>query len=179
MRKLEYSGHFYDGESPKKHRVSVILQSDGIVIMSEKLDEVFWQYSQTRQSSELYSDNFTQIENNEFKNQRLVIDDPDFISAAKEFFPSLNIKSPAKMISVRRMAVLGLLLLLVLVPTVYYFILPSFSEIVAGQIPVSLEKRLSAPYLSLMVPKESICKDDKDYKKIQNIFWICRVHICI
>ena len=88
MRRLEYSGHFYDGESPKKHLVVVVLQSNGIVIKSDEFTEVLWQFRHIKQSPELYSKNFTQLENTEFKNQRLVIQDPDFQSAVKEFFPS-------------------------------------------------------------------------------------------
>jgi len=170
MRKLEYPGYFYDGESPKKYNVAVTLQADGIVIKSPEFEEIKWFYEHISRSPELYSDNFTQLENIEFKNQRLVIEDPDFLSVVREFFPSLKFKEPPKMISVKRMAVLGLLLLLVIIPTYYYFLLPSFSEFVAEKIPVSVEKRLSAPYLSLFVPKDSICNDEKHYIKIEKIF---------
>ena len=169
MRKLEYSGHFYDGKSPTKHRVVVVLQSNGIIIKSDDFEEILWQFDHIKQSPELYSKSFTQLENTELLNQRLVIEDPDFLSVVSEFFPSMKFNRPAKMLSIKRLAVLGILLLLVLVPTFYYFLLPSFSEIVAEKIPVSFEKKLSAPYLSILVPKESLCNNDRNYKKIEYI----------
>ena len=40
----------------------------------------------------------------------------------------------------------------------------------AQKIPVSFEERLSKPYLSMLVPLESRCNSDKEYKKIEEIF---------
>jgi len=170
MKKLEYDALFYDGQSAGRNRVKVQIRSDGLLIDHDKNNSFLWLYEDIRQNEEVYSDTETHLANLKHPNQKLIIEEPHFLSVIKKIFPTISFHVPQRLLSIRRMAVLGLMLLLILVPVTYFILIPSFSEIVADKIPVSFEKKLSAPYLSMLVPEESICSGDENYKKIEGIF---------
>ncbi|MGI9535204.1 MAG: M48 family metallopeptidase [Thermodesulfobacteriota bacterium] len=169
MKKLVYNAYFYDGQSANKNKAKVLITSGGLSVDYDDNDSLLWVYGDIRQNEEVYSPSETHLINLKYPNQKLIVEEPDFLMVIKKFFPSLKFYEPPKLISLRRMAILGLVLLLILLPVFYFIFIPFFSETVAEKIPMSFEKKLSAPYLSLLVPDESICNDDKNYYKIDTI----------
>lgn len=170
MKKLEYDAFFFDGLSANKNTARVIIISDGLLIKSENMDELLWPYEELRQNEEVYSDAQTHLVNQNHPNQKLIVDEPHFLSVVKKIFPTLRFYDPPRLLTLRRIAVTGVLLILFLIPFSYFVLIPAFSEKVAKKIPISFEERLSKPYLSMLVPKESLCNSDKEYKKIEEIF---------
>ena len=172
MRKLEWDGYFYDGNSAKKNEIKVRIISNGIQIRYPNGDQIFWQYSDIRESKELYSKNKTYIENILNPNQKLIVDDFDFFKRINEFFPDnktfLNRKINNS--SLRRIAVIGTVLILLFIPIFFKYILPVSSGFIAKKIPISFEKNLSKPYFNMLVPKESSCNNDERFKEIESIF---------
>ncbi len=170
MKKLEYDAYFYDGQSANKNTARVLIQSDGLLIKSEKKEDILWQYEDIRQNEEVYSDRETHLVNQNHPNKKLIIDEPHFLSVVKKIIPTIRFYDPPRLISLRRIALFGVLLLLFLIPFSYFVLIPAFSEIVAKRIPVSFEERLSTPYLTMLVPLESRCSGNKNYQKIEEIF---------
>ena len=170
MKKLEYDAFFYDGQSASRYDARVRITSEGLSVGYNDNPGLEWQYKDIRQNEEVYSTSETHLINLNYPNQKLIVLEPHFLSVVKKFFPSIKFYEPPRLISIRRMAILGLVLLLILLPVFYFILIPSFSEIVAKRIPVSFEKELSAPYLSMLVPEESLCNNSESYKKIENIF---------
>ncbi len=170
MKKFEYGAFFYDGESATKNIASVVIMSDGLLIISEDKKELLWHYGNIRQNEEVYSDTETHLVNLEHTNQKLIVEEPHFLSVVKKIFPSIRFYDPPRLLTLRRVAVTGVLLILFLIPFSYFVLIPAFSEKVAKRIPVSFEESLSKPYLAMLVPKESRCNGDKEYKKIEAIF---------
>jgi len=170
MKKLEYGAYFYDGLSANKNAVRVLIRSDGLLINTDKSNQILWVFEEIRQNEEVYSDTETHLVNIKHPNQKLIVEEPHFLSVIKKVFPSIRFYDPPRLLTLRRIAVLGVVLILFLIPFSYFVLIPAFSEIVAKKIPVSFEQRLSTPYLSMLVPKESRCNDDKNYNKIDAIF---------
>ncbi len=170
MKKFEYDAFFYDGESANKNRSKVLIRSDGLLISCSNKKEFLWLYEDIRQNEEVYSDTETHLINLNHPNQKLIVEEPHFLSVIKKLFPSIRFYDPPRLITLRRIAVSGALFILFLIPFSYFVLIPAFSEIVAKKIPVSFEERLSKPYLSMLVPKESQCNSDKEFKKIEAIF---------
>ena len=170
MKKLEYDAFFYDGQSANQNKAKIQITSDGLSIIYNNDIGLVWSYDDIHQDKEVYSDRETHLINLKYPDQKLVVEEPDFLSVISRIFPSLRLNEPSKLISVRRMAILGSLLLIVLIPVFYFVLIPSFSEIVAQKLPVSFEKNLSEPYLSLLVPEESLCSNNDNYVKIEKIF---------
>ena len=170
MNKLEFDGFFYDGESPVRNIARIAITSEGLSISYGSSLETLWIYKDIRQSEEVYSDTETHLLNISSQNQQLIVHEPHFLSVVKKFFPSIRFYEAQKIVSLRRLAVVGVLLLILLVPLFYFIFIPSISEVIAKRIPVSVEERLSKPYLAMMVPEESLCNGEKNFEKIETIF---------
>lgn len=171
MKQLEWDGYFYDGESAKRHDVRVRITSEGLVIYHNN-QELLWKYGKFQQGEEFYSAEKTHLESTQYKNQRLVVLDPDFTYNLKKYFPDWNrsLKVDFKTKDLRRVAFAASALILLFLPIFYLFILPLISSTVAKFIPVSFEEKLSEPYVSRFAPEENLCNGDKKFKDINKIF---------
>ena len=116
MNKFEYGAFFYDGESANRYTASVIIRSDGLLIKSENSNEILWPYEKIRQNEEVYSDTETHLINLEHSNQKLIVKEPHFLSVIKRIFPSIRFYDPPRLLTLRRVAVTGVLLILFLIP---------------------------------------------------------------
>lgn len=170
MKKLVYEGYFYDGESPVRNSATITITSEGLSVNYGNSSGILWLYQDIRQNEEVYSDTETHLLNLNFPNQQLIVNEPHFLSVVKKFFPSISFYEARKLISLRRLAVIGFIILILLVPLFYFLFIPSFSEFIARRIPVSVENRLSKPYLAMMVPEQSRCNGQNNFKEIEEIF---------
>ena len=120
MKKLIFEGFFYDGESPVKNSATITITSEGLSVNYGSSSGILWLYKDIRQNEEVYSDTETHLINLAYPDQQLIVDEPHFLSVVKRFFPSIRFYEAQKLISIRRLAVIGLIILLMLVPLFYF-----------------------------------------------------------
>lgn len=128
MKKLEYHAFFYDGESPVRKSARVRITSEGLSVKYNNSPDIIWLYGDIRQNEEVYSDTETHLVNSKFPNQLLVIEEADFLSVLRTFFPSIELRESQRLVSIRRLSVLGTVLLLIMMPVFYFILIPSFSD---------------------------------------------------
>ena len=128
MKKLEYDAFFYDGQSASRYDARVRITSEGLSVDYNDNPGLEWRYKDIRQNEEVYSSSETHLINLKYPNQKLIVLEPHFLSVVKKFFSSIKFYEPPRLISIRRMAILGLVLLLILLPVFYFILIPSLKS---------------------------------------------------
>lgn len=166
----EWKGHYFDGKSAVKNDVTVTLDEKHIVIKFQD-KTLKWNHDLCRIVDDIAIDNYSRIEYLDDKNQKLVVYDPDFLKllSSKADFKKRFTRKSLSSSKLKRYALTGLVLILLILPFTYFFLLPQFSEFIARNMPVWAEKRLAENYYNLLAPKESRCNDEEKLLKLDSV----------
>ena len=147
MRKLQFSGHLYDGRSAKKHPVAVHLSPDKMTLNLAGGQSLAWSYGDVDRSGSIDSGSLRlhhEVEEAEgIRVESLIVDDPDFFHSLKETAAGgLNAtwkpKNPWRHVAL----VLGLVGVPLFLYGIWSLGLPYLSDKMAKHVPVEWEVKL-------------------------------------
>lgn len=155
-----WAATYFDGQSARRHAVTVERTLAGFVIRGDSIDERFWPIEGLRVDESVGSDGPIRLEHGALDAPEvLVVADGSFRSALPDANAGGGAMTSLRRRSLRSLVVPTLAALLGIV-VIWQVALPVIAARVAKRVPVEVEERLGSSAVSLLTASSRTCRDD-------------------
>ena len=167
----DWEGHYLDGQTAARQRVSIRLMRLGLHVTTEQGDTLWWPYEEIRQTQGFYSGEQVRLERGGEFAEALLVSDTSFLTQLHQIAPELSAQfhNPAhrkrrvRLVLITALASIGVLAVL------YLWGIPALAAFVASRVPVSWEERLGRSVVKHLAPPAMRCPDNTHTRVIDEI----------
>ncbi len=169
--KTNWVGSFYDGKTAAREEVKVVLQFDSLQIIRKDSSPIVWNYSEIVQTQGFHVGEPVYLQNGRDSLEALVFKNDDIIDSLKHIAPDFN-KNFKKHISRSKLFVLAAVALvgsMIIIPILYFWIVPFVSDRAAMNVPVEWEEMIGESYVDQLVSLSDECNDKERKAKLEGL----------
>ena len=158
---VSYEGSYFDGETPERHPVTVMVTPEGLVVAGTDDAEDWWLYTDIRQTMGAHSDEPAHFERGGTPAEVLVVDDSSILDAIRDIAPTHGRRFVTPGWRRRRTRLALGLGLVALATAIVAFVkgVPLLAANVAERIPVSWEEQLGKQVVEQLTAAHDVCTD--------------------
>lgn len=166
-----WRAHYLDGRTAARRAATVHLMSTGLRVTLEGGAEVWWPFTEIRQTQGSYAGEHVRLERGGPAPEVLLISDPAFLSALRAAAPALGRRfhDPGRRSLRIRLTVLAGFLVVGLSAALYLWGIPAATGLVAARVPVSWEARLGEAVGAHLAPPARRCTEARRQAAIDAI----------
>lgn len=167
MMRTRWKGFYYDGVSAQRHEAEVTISSHGLIIKAVG-QETEWPYGSITQSQGSYESEHVRLEKGD---EALVVPERDFMDSLRTVAPSAA-SSFGKPEDARKLLLkLPLIAALVIAfcLAAYFWVIPGASDLIADNLPISLEERLGSAFADELRGVMPECKAQASSAPVEKI----------
>ena len=169
--RIEWNGYYLDGQSPRRHEVTVSLAPEGIHIRLPSGSTLWWVYDAIRPAKTFRWGDPVLLENKYNMGEAVIIPHAEFLGALGQFAPVLSHRAPAAARLSARIPLLlvALVSLAVLAAAVYVWGIPALARHAAASVPAEWEEQLGDAALAQLAPEEMRCEGPQQQEILDGI----------
>ena len=163
-----WQGYYFDGQSSRRHQVTVLLTPRGLKIQGKTWRNFYWAYDEIRQTQGMHAGEQVRFEKGQEITETLVILDEAFLRALRQIAPRFGRfhEPELRRWKITLLATVGIVVLgLVL----WIWGISAIADQLATNIPVSWEERLGEVVVNSLVPVEQRCEDPEKLAILKKI----------
>ena len=169
-----WEGHYLDGQTAARQRVSIRLMRLGLHVTTERGDTLWWPYEEIRQTQGFYSGEQVRLERGGEFSEALLVSDTSFLTQLHQIAPELATRfhKPAHRRRRARLVLIAALASMGVLAVLYLWGIPALAAFVASRVPVSWEERLGRSIVTHLVPPAMRCTDKTRTRVIDEIITV-------
>ena len=165
-----WNGYYLDGQSPRRHDVTITLAPEGIHIRRQDGSTLWWVYDAIRPAKSFRWGVPVLLENKQTLGEAVIVPEAEFLNALRQFAPGHAPAAPAARVAARLpLLLLALGSLVVLGAAVYYWGIPALARHAAATVPAEWEERLGDAALEQLAPPEVRCAGSDQQRILDQI----------
>lgn len=170
----DWEGHYLDGQTAARQRVSIRLMRLGLHVTTERGDTLWWPYEEIRQTQGFYSGEHVRLERGGELAEALLVSDTAFLAELHQIAPALatQFHNPARRRTRARLALLAALASIGFIAVLYLWGIPALAAFVASRVPVSWEEHLGHAVVEHLAPPAMRCRDTNRTRMIDEIITV-------
>jgi len=170
----DWEGHYLDGQTAARQRVSIRLMRLGLHVTTERGDTLWWPYEEIRQTQGFYSGEQVRLERGGEFSEALLVSDTSFLTQLHQIAPELATRfhKPAHRRRRARLVLIAALASMGVLAVLYLWGIPALAAFVASRVPVSWEERLGRSIVTHLVPPAMRCTDKTRTRVIDEIITV-------
>jgi len=167
----DWEGHYLDGQTAARQRVSIRLMRLGLHVTTEQGDTFWWPYEEIRQTQGFYSGEQVRLERGGEFAEALLVSDTSFLTQLHQIAPELSAQfhNPAHRKRRVRLVLIAALASMGVLAVLYLWGIPALAAFVASRVPVSWEERLGRSVVKHLAPAAMRCADNTRTRVIDEI----------
>jgi predicted Zn-dependent protease len=154
-----WNGYYLDGQSPRRHEVSITLAPEGIHIRKPDGSTLWWVYEAIRPPKSFRWAEPVLLENKSTLGEAVIIPEAEFLDSLRQIAPGHGL-APGTTVSVAARVPLLLLALGAIASGavgVYYWGIPALARRAAEDVPTQWEERIGDAALEQLAPPDVRC----------------------
>ena len=169
-----WEGHYLDGQTAARQRVSIRLMRLGLHVTTERGATLWWPYEEIRQTQGFYSGEQVRLERGGEFSEALLVSDISFLTQLHQIAPELATRfhEPAHRRRRARLVLIAALASMGVLAVLYLWGIPALAAFVASRVPVSWEERLGRSIVTHLVPPAMRCTDKTRTRVIDEIITV-------
>jgi len=162
---------YYEGKTASREIVAVYIEPAGLKIVKKNGVSEWWPFEAITHSQGFHIGDPLHLVYTLENHKSIVVEDSNFIAALINYAPDYAkiFRSPITKSKLLWTTIYSALGLLILIPILYLWVLPKFSDITASHIPVNWEEQLGEAYVEVLAPDNELCGNDNLKNKLQEI----------
>lgn len=171
LHRTSWDGYYLDGQSPRRHAVSLTLTPDGVYIRRRDGSTLWWVFNQIRLGKSTRWGGPVLLENKHTLGEAVIVPEAEFFNSLRQFAPAGSFRSPAaaQLSSRLPLLLLAAFAAVVLGAALYIWGIPGLTRRAAAAVPTEWEGRLGDAALEQLAPPESRCKDAEQQRILDSI----------
>ena len=170
----DWEGHYLDGQTAARQRVSIRLMRLGLHVTTERGATLWWPYEEIRQTQGFYSGEQVRLERGGEFSEALLVSDISFLTQLHQIAPELATRfhEPARRRRRARIVLIAALASIGILTVLYLWGIPALAAFVASRVPVSWEEHLGRSVVKHLVPPAMRCADNTRTRVIDEIITV-------
>ena len=167
----DWEGHYLDGRTATRHRVTILLLRSGVQIATESGQTAWWPYGEIRQTQGAYAGQQIRLERGGELPEVLLASDAAFLTSLHCVAPEVagRFHDPALRGRRVRLTILAAFGAVGLTALLYFWGIPEIASLIAARVPVSWEERLGESVAARLAPEAGRCNEASRTRAIQEV----------
>ncbi|MBI3933640.1 MAG: M48 family metallopeptidase [Acidobacteria bacterium] len=169
--RTSWNGFYFDGQSQRRHQVTITLAPEGVHIQREDGSTLWWLYDQTHPPEDFLPGEPVRLERKDSLGEALLVPESEFLEALRQFAPGIAGRWRSPSVTFSRMPFLvGMAAVLLFVAAaVYLWGIPGLTRLAAARVPPEWEEQLGDAALAQMAPPDVRCANGEQQKLVSEI----------
>ena len=166
-----WKGHYFDGQTPTRHPVTLTLMSGGLHIAKADGSTMFWLYEHVRQTQGSHAGEQVRLENVRNGLEAIIVEDRGVLAAVQQIAPGVafGANAPAQPRQHLRLMLIAAAGVILVAATLYLWGIPLMANAAAALVPPQWEAQFGQSVLDNLAPPASRCEQPAGTEALNQI----------